>query len=53
MMEAKTKEQKIREVRNEYARQWRRKNPEKVREYMDRYWLRKFEEKHKDDGKSV
>lgn len=33
--------QKAREARNEYYRQWRKKNPEKAREIQQRYWERK------------
>jgi len=44
-MENMTKEQKIKikKARAEYQKKWRERNPEKQREYMDRYWLRKFE----------
>ena len=28
----------------EYEREWRRRNPEKSREYCMRYWLKKAEE---------
>lgn len=30
-----------REARNAYLREWRRKNPQRVRELRERYWLRK------------
>lgn len=30
-----------RQKRNEYRREWYRKNKEKQREYMERYWERK------------
>lgn len=30
-----------RRARNEYQREWRRRNPEKVRAAQKRYWLRK------------
>ena len=29
---------KARELRNQYQRQWRRKHPEKLRQYNDSYW---------------
>ena len=32
-----------REARNAYKRSWYKQNPEKRREYMDRYWQRKAE----------
>lgn len=28
-------------VKAEYAREWRRRNPEKNKEYIRRYWLKK------------
>jgi len=28
---------------NEYQKKWRKKHPEKTREYQERYWKRKFE----------
>lgn len=31
----------IREERNRYAREWRRKNPERVAEINRKYWARK------------
>ena len=33
-----------REARNEYMRQWRRKNPDKLRQYNVDYWERKARE---------
>lgn len=35
--------QKIRAARNAYAREWRRKNPERAKEISDRYWARRAE----------
>ena len=34
-------EQKAREARLAYNREWRRKNPDKTREYMARYWAKR------------
>lgn len=34
---------RAREIRNEYMRQYRKKNPDKVREINKRYWERKAE----------
>lgn len=34
---------KIRAAKAEYAREWRRKNPEKAKEIQSRYWLRQAE----------
>ncbi|MBE5773356.1 MAG: phosphatase [Clostridiales bacterium] len=31
----------IRKAKNEYQRQWRKQNPEKVKAIQERYWLRK------------
>lgn len=40
-MEAvKTISDQGREVRNEYQRQWRRRNPERMRSYRVNYWER-------------
>ena len=33
-----------RELANKYLRDWRKKNPEKVREYHMRYWAKKARE---------
>ena len=32
---------KARELRNAYQREWKRRNPDKIREYDVRYWERK------------
>ena len=34
-------EDKAREKRNEYLREWRKKNKDKVKKYNDTYWERK------------
>ena len=40
----------IKKARADYQREWRKKNPEKVKAAQDRYWLRKAQseevEKH-------
>lgn len=33
-----------REARREYQRQWRKKNPDKLKAAQDRYWMRKAAE---------
>ncbi len=33
-----------RQQRNEYQRQWRRRNPGKLKEYQNRYWQRLYEQ---------
>jgi len=46
-----------RQQRNEYQRQWRRRNPGKLQEYQNRYWQRLYEQQQQkiavpgDDGK--
>lgn len=39
-------------ARAEYMKAWRKKNPEKSREYMERYWTKKAAEhnERKDKG---
>lgn len=32
-----------REAQNAYTREWRKKNPDKVRQYNQNYWARKAE----------
>lgn len=33
-----TTTEEARKARNEYARKWRAKNKDKVKQYQDRYW---------------
>jgi DNA-binding NarL/FixJ family response regulator len=33
--------EKAREIRNQYQREWKRNNPDKLREYNTRYWEKK------------
>lgn len=46
-------EQKVKELRNKKAREWREKNKEKVKQINHNYWLRKakqaLEEEKKND----
>lgn len=35
------KQQILKKARNEYMKQWRDKNPDKVQENLKNYWLRK------------
>lgn len=37
---ALSQDELIRQARNRYAREYRRKNPEKIKEYNRRYWLK-------------
>ena len=34
-------ERMAREAQNKYAREWRKKNPDKVREINRKYWVRR------------
>lgn len=40
----KTIEELAREVRNAYHREWRKKNPDKVKRNLENYWRRKAEQ---------
>lgn len=33
-----------REARNAYYREWRKKNPEKLKQYQEKYWMKKAQE---------
>ena len=48
MLSSEEKEQ-IRIIQNEYARQWRKNNPEKVQEIRERFWKNKLKNNRKDD----
>lgn len=50
-------EAKAAEKRREYLKEWRRKHPQKVKEYNENYWRRKAEqgevkETHAEDADS-
>ena len=36
-------------IRREYQREWRKKNPDKVKEYNQRYWRRRALRELKED----
>lgn len=38
---------KAREERNSYMREWRRRNKDKVKKYQDTYWERKISKEKK------
>lgn len=42
-----TEQEKIRAARAEYARQYRKRNPDKVKAAQERYWLRKIQKETK------
>lgn len=44
--------EKARSARAEYYKQWRKANPDKVRETQERYWLRKAEKMAKANEQS-
>lgn len=35
---------KAAEARKQYKREWAKRNPEKIREYQERYWNKRAEE---------
>ena len=45
--------EKARKARNAYLREWRRKNPEKVRAIQQRYWEKKALKKGKDESGDI
>ena len=45
-----SEEQEIREARAAYAREYRRKNPDKIRAIQNRYWAKRAEKKQKEEG---
>ena len=38
---------RIRMLKNEYQRQWRKKNPGKVKAIQERYWLKRAQQQMK------
>ena len=41
------KNNEIRSIKREYYREWRKKNPDKVRAAQERYWQRQLEKRRK------
>lgn len=33
--------EKVREMKNSYAKEWRKKNPDKVKATRERYWIKR------------
>lgn len=33
--------EKVREMKNSYAKEWRKKNPEKAKAIYERYWIKR------------
>jgi len=53
MKGSKTMNEKARQARAKYLREWRKRNPEKVKKSMNKYWskvAKQIEEKEKEDG---
>ncbi len=46
-MDNTTLEKKVKDARNEYFRNWRKKNKDKIKEYNNRYWEKKAKELEK------
>lgn len=44
MLDDNTKDDAIRKAKNEYLREWRKKNKDKVKEIERRYWEKKIRE---------
>ena len=49
-MNSEQEKKELRLMRNEYARNWRKKNPEKVQAINERFWTRKLAEKQEQEG---
>lgn len=43
-MENELSKELQKKIRNEYFRNWRKKNPEKVQKINQRFWKKKYEE---------
>lgn len=46
------KEELAKELQRQYLREWRAKNPDKLRAYAKSYWQRKAEKATRGEGKS-
>jgi len=42
--------EEINKARREYKKEWRKKNPDKVRAANERYWLKKAAQKKQQEG---
>ena len=45
--------QEAREVRNAYYREWRKKNPEKMKQYQENYWKKKAQKMQEQEEKET
>ena len=41
--------QEVKEARNAYYREWRKKNPEKMKRYQENYWKKKAQEMREEE----
>ena len=48
-----TNREKALVAQREYTREWRRRNPDKVREYNRRYWVRRAEKAQRQDERDT
>lgn len=51
-MDHKTLEEAAKEERLKYYREWRRKNPDKVKQHNKNYWLKRAEKKLQEEAGS-
>lgn len=47
-----TEHEKIRKAKNEYMREWRKNNKDKVTTINKKYWLNKYEQEVKADAEN-
>lgn len=52
-MEHKALEEAAKEERLNYFREWRRNNPEKVKQHNKNYWLKRAEKKLQEEAKDI
>jgi len=55
MKGSKTMNEKARQARAKYLREWRKRNPEKVKKSMNKYWskvAKQIEEKEKEEDEN-
>lgn len=43
-------EEKAKELQREYMREWRQRNKDKVKQYRERYWLKKAKQLEKKEN---
>lgn len=49
-MEKSNLEADLKAIKNEYFRNWKRNNPEKVKAINNRFWAKKLQEKNQNGG---